>query len=140
VLFLWLYRAIVNTDRPARVKLCRELIGSGGWRGKPNNKREGETKRLWLVLRRLVYRLIAPFSRAEAGRPQDRFPVFPHLVGSGRVMSEQAVITSEVAGRLKPRAQWFTMQLPLRYRVRSENTWRRGETINVSSSEVLFRV
>jgi hypothetical protein len=54
-------------------------------------------------------------------------------------MTEQAVIAAPVSKRSKARAQRFTMQLPLRYRMRGENTWRRGESINVSSSGVLFR-
>ncbi|HUY12639.1 MAG TPA: PilZ domain-containing protein [Terriglobia bacterium] len=37
------------------------------------------------------------------------------------------------------RAQRFPLQVPLRYRVRGERAWRRGETENISSSGVLFR-
>jgi hypothetical protein len=54
-------------------------------------------------------------------------------------MDEQAVIVAPETEKLKARAQRFVLQLPLRYRVSTENTWRRGETINVSSSGVLFR-
>lgn len=37
------------------------------------------------------------------------------------------------------RARRFVMQVPLRYRVTGEKSWRRGETDNISSSGVLFR-
>ena len=54
-------------------------------------------------------------------------------------MIERAVIGAQIEEKLRVRAQRFAIQLPLRYRIRTENTWRRGETINVSSSGVLFR-
>lgn len=48
------------------------------------------------------------------------------------------VLAGEEAAR-KVRAQRFELQVPLRYRTRGENAWRRGETENISASGVLFR-
>ena len=39
----------------------------------------------------------------------------------------------------RSRMRRFTLQMALRYRVSSENMWRRGETENISGSGVLFR-
>ncbi|MGH9404858.1 MAG: PilZ domain-containing protein [Terriglobia bacterium] len=36
-------------------------------------------------------------------------------------------------------AQRFILQVPIRYRLAGESTWREGETENISSSGVLFR-
>ncbi|HTV53735.1 MAG TPA: PilZ domain-containing protein [Terriglobia bacterium] len=54
-------------------------------------------------------------------------------------MSGRGVVAAQIDERVTPRAQRFAMRLPLRYRVPWETTWRRGETLNVSSSGVLFR-
>jgi hypothetical protein len=70
---------------------------------------------------------------------QDQFLRLPRFLLVGVAMSEQGLIAAEVGVRPKVRAQRFTMNLPLRYRIRGENTWRRGETLSVSSSGVLFR-
>jgi hypothetical protein len=53
-------------------------------------------------------------------------------------MSGQSVVADQVDETLIVRSQRFAIQLPLRYRLRAESAWRRGETINVSSSGVLF--
>jgi hypothetical protein len=37
------------------------------------------------------------------------------------------------------RAQRFEVRVAVRFRVANEQTWRRGETANISSSGVLFR-
>jgi PilZ domain len=53
-------------------------------------------------------------------------------------MSDRAVVLAD-EGRLTARAQRFAIRLPLRYRVQATNTWRRGDSVNISSSGVLFR-
>jgi hypothetical protein len=54
-------------------------------------------------------------------------------------MSEQVVIAVQIDERVTPRARRFAMPLPIRYRVQAQTRWCRGETVNVSSSGVLFR-
>jgi hypothetical protein len=54
-------------------------------------------------------------------------------------MNEQALMDVAVKEPLRIRAQRFAIQLALRYRIHGQGAWRRGETINLSSSGVLFR-
>jgi hypothetical protein len=54
-------------------------------------------------------------------------------------MSERIVSLTAVAERQTTRAQRFAIRVPLRYRVQATRTWRRGDTINISSSGVLFQ-
>jgi PilZ domain len=54
-------------------------------------------------------------------------------------MGERAVVLADIEDRLTSRAQRFAIRIPLQYRVQATNTWRRGDTINISSSGVLFR-
>ena len=42
-------------------------------------------------------------------------------------------------GNAKDRAQRFSMQMSLRYRVKGETKWRKGKTENISRTGVLFR-
>ncbi|MGH9395391.1 MAG: PilZ domain-containing protein [Terriglobia bacterium] len=55
-------------------------------------------------------------------------------------MLREAVVDSRTGEKAtgKARAQRFALQVPVRYRLRGESTWRRGETENISSSGVLF--
>jgi len=52
---------------------------------------------------------------------------------------ERAELCAKDSSAQTNRARRFSLQLPLRYRVRGERAWRRGETENISSSGVLFR-
>src|SRR5579875_1319215 len=56
-------------------------------------------------------------------------------------MHREALANSEIGEKAvgQARAQRFPLQVPLRYRVRGERAWRRGETENISSTGVLFR-
>lgn len=52
---------------------------------------------------------------------------------------ERAQVCADNSSLQTIRCRRFGRQLPLRHRVRGENTWRRGETENSGSSGVLFR-
>lgn len=58
---------------------------------------------------------------------------------SAVIKEDPAKLCAEDLSARTTRPRRFGLQLPLRYRVRGERTWRRGETENISSSGVLFR-
>ena len=58
---------------------------------------------------------------------------------SAVVKEDQAKLCAEDSSARTTRARRFGLQLRVRYRVRGERTWRRGETENISSSGLLFR-
>lgn len=67
-----------------------------------------------------------------------RFYPKGHLTRPRVDMRDQLLVAERIKPVLGMRAQRFAIQLPVRYRLRAESGWRRGETINVSSSGVLF--
>ena len=59
--------------------------------------------------------------------------------GPQAVLLEVEDVRTTVSNTETRRAQRFTLQMPVRYRLGGERGWRHGETENVSSSGVLFR-
>lgn len=54
-------------------------------------------------------------------------------------MERKAHLATTTDGALKPRANRFSIQTPLKYRLRGETDWSTGVTTNISRSGVLFQ-